>query len=297
MRLGVFNDDRLAVVTDDEVIDVTDLVGELNAGREGRLHSLITAGDITSRLSADRLQSARRVDGDIRWKAPLPNPSKILGAPANYRAHVAEMGNPTTIEQWGLFLKASSSVIGDGDTVQLPYTDVRTDQEGELAIIIGREARHVSPEIALDYVFGYTCLLDITTRSTEDRSTRKSYDTFTPIGPFIVTSDEIDDPDNLRLRCWVGEELRQDASTSAMIFGVRELIAYASSVMTLHPGDIIATGTPEGVSGLSGGDTIVVDIERVGTMKVTVSDEEAVPYTSRPHAKAEIQATGARQRP
>ncbi|WP_182909174.1 fumarylacetoacetate hydrolase family protein [Microbispora sp. H13382] len=284
MRLGVFDDDRLGVIHKDEVLDVTEIAGVHSAGRQGLLHALIACGQLEARLTEEALRSAPRV-ANPRWRAPLPHPDKILGAPANYRAHVEEMGNPTTINEWGLFLKASSSVIGDGGTVELPYTDVRTDQEGELAVVIGREARHVSADEALDYVFGYTCLLDITTRSTEDRSTRKSYDTFTPIGPYIVTKDEIADPDDLRLRCWVGDDLRQDASTSAMIFGVPQLIAYASSVMTLFPGDVIATGTPEGVGPLSDGDRIVVEIEQVGRLTATVSSNGAVPYADRPQAK------------
>lgn len=284
MRLGVFQQDRLALVTDDELIDITDLVHVGRTGRAGPLQALIEQPDLLRQLDDAALRSAPRVEAPS-WSAPLPHPPKIIGAPANYRAHVAEMGNPNTISEWGLFLKASTSVIGDGGTVQLPYTDVRTDQEGELAVIIGREARNVSLDDALDVVFGYTCLLDITTRSTEDRSTRKSYDTFTPLGTTVVTRDEVPDPDDLRLRCWVGDELRQDASTAAMIFSVRQLIAYASSVMTLLPGDVIATGTPEGVGPLQSGQDVVVEIERVGRLAVTVSDADAIPYASRPRVE------------
>jgi 2-keto-4-pentenoate hydratase/2-oxohepta-3-ene-1,7-dioic acid hydratase in catechol pathway len=281
MRFGVYDDDRLALVTDDEVIDITDLVGPGTVGREGPLQALIEAGGLDPLLAEEALASAPRVTGP-RWTAPLPCPPKILGAPANYRAHVAEMSNPNTINEWGLFLKANSSVIGDQGTVRLPYTDVRTDQEGELAVIIGRRARHVGPAEALDYVFGYTCLLDISTRSTEDRSTRKSYDTFTPMGTHVVTKDEVANPDDLRLRCWVNSDLRQNARTSEMIFSVPLLIAYASSVMTLVPGDVIATGTPDGVGPLSDGDTIAVEIENVGALTVSVSDTGATPYASRP---------------
>ncbi|MCC9198500.1 fumarylacetoacetate hydrolase family protein (plasmid) [Arthrobacter sp. zg-Y820] len=285
MKLGIFNDNRIGLIVADQTLDITALVADLpgDTGR-GCLQGVIAAGDLSSILSAERLATAPRAQGDIQWKTPILYPSKIIGAPANYRNHVEEMGNPTTIEQWGLFLKATSSIIGPDETIHLPYSDVRTDQEGELAVIIGTKAKNVRPENALDYVFGYSCILDITTRSTEDRSMRKSYDTFTPLGPYIVTADEIADPDNLQLRCWVNDTLRQDANTSAMIFGVRDLIAYASSVMTLHPGDVVATGTPEGVGGLIDGDTVVVEIENVGTLSVAVSAEHAVPYASRPRA-------------
>ncbi|MBV9232376.1 MAG: fumarylacetoacetate hydrolase family protein, partial [Chloroflexi bacterium] len=167
-------------------------------------------------------------------------------------------------------------------TVRLPYLDKRTDQEAELTVVIGRTARNVSVDEALDCVFGYTCGLDITVRSTEDRSTRKSFDTFTPLGPWVVTSDEVGDPHNLELRCWVNGVLRQQANTHDLIFNVAELIAYTSSVMTLWPGDVILTGTPAGVGPIVGGDRILMEIEKVGQLEVTVSDEGATQYASRP---------------
>ncbi|WP_414628972.1 fumarylacetoacetate hydrolase family protein [Streptomyces prasinus] len=180
MRFGVLDDRLIAVLPDGAAHDVTALAGP-PAGPAGPLQRLIERG---RPLSAAEVRSSPAVDvGGAAWDAPLPFPRKVIGAPANYRAHVAEMGNPNTIVEWGVFLKASTSVIGPGRTVELPYTDVRTDQEGELAVVIGKEARHVSASDALDHVFGYTCVLDITTRSTEDRSTRKSYDTFTPPRP------------------------------------------------------------------------------------------------------------------
>ncbi len=283
MRLGVCNQDRLVVIEGEDIIDVTDLVaphlGPVSA--EGPLHAAIQNPAALEALAADALAGAPRITDPV-WEAPLPRPSKVVGAPANYRAHVAEMGNPNTIAEWGMFLKASSSVVGEGATVKLPYTDIRTDQEGELAVVIGKTCRNVPVEDALDVVFGYTCTLDITTRSTEDRSTRKSYDTFTPLGPYVVTADEVANPDDLQLRCWVDDELRQDSSTSAMIFDTRQLIAYTSSVMTLYPGDVIATGTPEGVGPLIDGQTIVVEVESVGRLTVTVSAADAIPYEQRP---------------
>jgi 2-keto-4-pentenoate hydratase/2-oxohepta-3-ene-1,7-dioic acid hydratase in catechol pathway len=148
--------------------------------------------------------------------------------------------------------------------------------------VIGREARNVPAERALEYVAGYTCLLDITVRSTEDRSTRKSFDTFTPLGPWVTTPDEVGDPGALGLRCWVGGTLRQSATTADLIFDVPRLIAYASSVMTLWPGDVIATGTPAGVGPIRHGDRIAMDIERVGRLEVTATAEQARPYASRP---------------
>lgn len=186
-----------------------------------------------------------------------------------------------TVADLGIFLKARTSVIGPGDTVMLPYTDQRFDQKAELAVIIGRRARNLTPEEAPQAIFGYTCLFDMSMRSTEDRSTRKSFDTFTPLGPWVVTADEIPDPASLRLSCWVNGTLRQDASVADLIFDVPTLVAYASSVMTLEPGDIIATGTPAGVGSVTHGDTLAMEITGIGGLSVLVSAKDAIPYSRR----------------
>lgn len=222
--------------------------------------------------------------GEALWSAPLPRPGKIIGAPANYYDHVDEMPDAHTIMDWGAFLKAPSSLLEHGGLIRLPYSDKRTDYEGELAVVIGSTARHISTSAALEYVFGYTCLLDVTVRSTEDRSTRKSFDTFTPLGPELVTSDEIGDPGSLELHCWVNGELRQHTSTAKMIYDVPTLIAYVSSVMTLYPGDVIATGTPAGVGALADGDSVAVEISGIGRLEVAVTAHDAVPYGDRPGA-------------
>jgi len=213
---------------------------------------------------------------DLRITAPLPNPSKIIAAPVNYFDHKAEMNEDTHIDGLGVFLKAPSSLIGDHEVIRLPYDDRRFDQEGEFAFVIGRTARHVSAETALNHIFGFTCLLDITMRGGEDRSTRKSFDTFTPMGPWLVTPDEVGDLGALRLTCTVNGELRQDGAVSDLIWGVPELLAYASSVMTLMPGDVITTGTPAGVGRIKRGDDVAVSITGVGTLTVTVDDRGAV---------------------
>ena len=283
MRLALFNKGRLGIVDGDDLVDVTDQVaGAGTAGPAGPLqrHIETTAAGGTVRFPlAGRLRVPL---AEATLQAPLPRPGKIIGAPVNYLDHKAEMEYTTSVADLGVFLKATSSVIGPGEDVLLPYTDKRTDQEGELGVVIGRTASHVSADTALDHVFGYTCVLDITVRSGEDRSTRKSFDTFTPLGPWIVTADEIPDPDTLDLRCDVGGATRQRTNTADLIFGVRELIAYTSSVMTLHPGDVIATGTPAGVGPLSHGDRVVLDIEKVGRLEVGVDGSRATPYDRRP---------------
>jgi 2-keto-4-pentenoate hydratase/2-oxohepta-3-ene-1,7-dioic acid hydratase in catechol pathway len=282
MRLVTFDDGRLGAVDGDAVVDLTAACGVEGAGTPGPLHAAIVAGTLPSGLDDPRLDGAPRLALDgLTLGSPLPRPGKIVAAPVNYLAHRDEMRETLTVAELGVFLKAPTSVIGPGDTVELPYDDVRTDQEGELAVVIGRRARHVAPEHALEHVFGYTCALDMTIRSTEDRSTRKSFDTFTPLGPWVVTADEIADPGALTLRCWVNGELRQEASTGTLIFGVPDLVAYASSVMTLEPGDVIATGTPAGVGPVAGGDVVAVEIERVGRLEVRVSAASAIPYGER----------------
>jgi 2-keto-4-pentenoate hydratase/2-oxohepta-3-ene-1,7-dioic acid hydratase in catechol pathway len=165
--------------------------------------------------------------------------------------------------------------------VRLPYTDRRFDQEGELAAVIGRTARCVPVAEALDFVAGYTCCLDITMRGGEDRSTRKSFDTFTPVGPQLVTPDEVDDVSKLQLRTTVNGALRQDTDIGDLIWNVPQLVSYASSVMTLHPGDIITTGTPAGVGQIGDGDVVSVDIDCVGALSVSVSSAGAVTCPTR----------------
>ncbi|GGH47383.1 fumarylacetoacetate hydrolase family protein [Microbacterium album] len=217
-------------------------------------------------------------------RAPIMRPPKVIAAPVNYIDHKIEMSEQKTIAEYGVFLKASTSVIGPDSRIVLPYTDKRIDQEGELAVVIGRGGRHIVREEALAHVFGYAPLLDISVRSTEDRSTRKSYDTFTPVGPWITTADEIADPDALALRTWVNGDLRQHASTADLIFDVATLIEYASSIMTLEPGDVIATGTPAGVGPLADGDRVTVAIEGLGELSIPVTSEGAIPYSDRPGA-------------
>jgi 2-keto-4-pentenoate hydratase/2-oxohepta-3-ene-1,7-dioic acid hydratase in catechol pathway len=201
---------------------------------------------------------------DVRLRVPVADPSKIIAAPVNYRDHQAEMNVDTQVGALGFFLKAPSSLLDPGGTIQLPYHDRRFDHEGELALVIGRTARRVSEQDALSYVFGYTGLLDITMRGGEDRSVRKSFETFTPMGPVLVTADEFGDPGLVELRCRVSGELRQKASTRDLIWDVARLVSYASSVTTLYPGDVISTGTPAGVGPLTAGDTIRLELSGLG---------------------------------
>ncbi|WP_277207588.1 fumarylacetoacetate hydrolase family protein [Isoptericola croceus] len=286
MRLASTVDARLHAVVEDRLVDLTDALGVPGAGAGGPLLAFLERGGTLADLTALPLDGlpSRPLDG-ARLAAPIARPGKVVGAPVNYLDHKAEMSEQKTIAEYGVFLKANSSVIGPDEAIRLPYTDVRTDQEGELAVVIGRTASRVDAADALDHVLGYAPVLDITVRSTEDRSTRKSFDTFTPFGPWITTADEVGDPGDLELRCWVGGVLRQRVLTKELIFDVAELVAYTSHVMTLHPGDVIATGTPAGVGPISAGQRVVVEIDRLGRLDVPVTDEGAISYGRRPGAR------------
>ena len=272
---------RLGVIDGDDIVDVTNRVGEpcrhaLVSPMRALLSQTDSPASFLGGLDGERLPLA-----SVRLAPLVPDPGKIIAAPVNYRDHQAEMMEDFHIDALGIFLKATSSVLGSGGTVRLPYTDRRFDQEGELALVIGRTASNVSAVDALDHVAGYTMLLDMTMRGGEDRSTRKSFDSFTPVGPYLVTPDEAGHPDEMRLQTWVNDELRQDADVSDLIWDVPRLIEYASSVMTLHPGDILTTGTPAGIGQIVDGDRIVVEVTNLGRLGVTVSDEGAVSCPTR----------------
>jgi 2-keto-4-pentenoate hydratase/2-oxohepta-3-ene-1,7-dioic acid hydratase in catechol pathway len=205
---------------------------------------------------------------------PVLNPTKIVAAPVNYIAHKEEMLVDYTVENAGFFLKSPTSIVGPEDTIRLPFSDRRQDPEVELAAIIGQRAQKIRAKDALEHIFAYTIAIDVTVRGKEDRPYRKSFDTFTPIGPWLVTPDEIGDPQNLRLRLFVNGELRQDAHTSDMVFGVAELIERASWAFPLLPGDVLMTGTPEGVSQVYPGDRIKVEIEKIGSFSIPVENAD-----------------------
>jgi 2-keto-4-pentenoate hydratase/2-oxohepta-3-ene-1,7-dioic acid hydratase in catechol pathway len=217
----------------------------------------------------------------IQVVAPVTDPTKVVAAPVNYRNHQAEMNAGSCIDSLGVFLKAPSSLLEHRGVIRLPYTDRRFDQEGEFAAVIGTTARHVTESNALRHVFGFTCLLDMTMRGGEDRSVRKSFDTFTPVGPTIVSPDEASPIEVMQLRLWVNGVLRQHANVSKLIWGLPRLISYASSVMTLVPGDIVTTGTPEGVGRVYDGDQISLEITSLDRLDASVSNHGAITCPTR----------------
>jgi 2-keto-4-pentenoate hydratase/2-oxohepta-3-ene-1,7-dioic acid hydratase in catechol pathway len=220
------------------------------------------------------------VDG-LKLLSPVANPGKVVAAPVNYQKHLDEVkgdqdlhhGNQahtTPIQKMGLFLKATSSLVGASHGIQVRLPERRTDHEVELAFVIGKKAHRVSAADALSYVAGYAIGLDITIRGSEERSFRKSPDSYTVLGPWLVTADEIADPGALDLSLAVNGETRQDSNTRFLILGVAQLIEMATAFYTLHPGDVILTGTPEGVTPINPGDTVVATIQGIGSMTVAV---------------------------
>jgi 2-keto-4-pentenoate hydratase/2-oxohepta-3-ene-1,7-dioic acid hydratase in catechol pathway len=216
---------------------------------------------------------------DVRLLSPVANPGKIVAAPLNYQAHIEEYKDDPqlhqnrfgqSIQSAALFLKATSSLVGPGQGVEARHPDRRTDHEVELVVVIGRTASRVPREDALQYVAGYAVGLDMTIRGTEDRSFRKSLDTFSVVGPWLVTADEIAEPNALDLSVSLNGDVRQQSNTRQMILDVPALIALASSYYTLYPGDLLFTGTPEGVSPVRPGDRIIATVQSVGTMTVDV---------------------------
>lgn len=207
---------------------------------------------------------------EVNLLAPV-TPSKIVCVGRNYHEHAAELGNKMPDEPL-LFLKAPSAVIGSGDTIELPAQSQQVEHEGELGVVISRTAHRLSEDDdPLSFVLGYTCVNDVTARDLQRRDVQftrgKSFDTFCPVGPFIVT--EID-PLNVQVTTRVNDEIRQQSSTSKMAFSVPFLIRYIADIMTLNPGDLIATGTPAGVSQLKSGDTVEVEVEGIGVLRNNV---------------------------
>jgi len=270
--------DRLAVaLDDDQVVDVDDVLGD-GSWTMGRL--LLDAPGVVARIRA-RLDgaggaSARPLEA-VTLLPPVGKPGKIVAVGRNYADHAAEQGVATADDPI-LFTKYSSSVIAHGDDIIWRAGDTaQVDYEAELAVVIGTTARDVPIEQALEHVLGYTCLNDVSARDLQFGDGQwirgKSLDTFCPMGPWLVTADEVPDPQALRIRCLVNGAVVQDASTAQMLHGVASLIAFCSRFFTLEPGDVIATGTPAGVGVfrkpprfLADGDEVVIDIERIGAL-------------------------------
>ncbi|MGE6613156.1 fumarylacetoacetate hydrolase family protein [Peribacillus sp. NPDC076916] len=277
MKIALFNENRVGVVDGSNVIDITELTTWNNEEPQSSLVELMGEfEDLKPKIEAGLGSCPVYPVSDVALCAPVPNPSKIVAAPINYILHKQEMNTALTVDRLGFFLKSPSSIIGPGQTVLLPFKDRRVDHEAEIAFVIGKEAKDVKAEDASKYIFGYLALMDITVRGKEDRPWRKSFDTFTPIGPWIVTDDEVENPNQLQMNLWVNDEIRQSANTRDLIYDCYKFFEAASSVMTLLPGDIVTTGTPEGVAPITKGDTVRIHIERIGEFSVQVDNKPGV---------------------
>lgn len=222
----------------------------------------------------------------VKLLAPVPRPGKFLGISLNYQDHISEtkLDKP---EYPTFFTKQSTCVIGHGEAIHRPVVSEKVDYEGELAFVIGKRCKHVPLEQAHQVIAGYTIVNDVSVRDWQIRSPTwmlgKSFDTHGPMGPWLVTSDEIADPHKLNLKTWIDEELRQNANTEQMIFNCYEMIEYLTKAMTLEPGDVIATGTPAGVGVkmkprgyMKPGQTAMIEIEGIGTLSNPVIEEPFV---------------------
>lgn len=284
MQLCRFGEGRLGVMECGNVRDVTAALEVLpKCEYPFPSHDLLIAhmNRVIARIREIAPSSLCSPLAGVKLLSPVANPGKIIAAPVNYQKHLDEVkddaaihqenqSNTLTIHKAGLFLKANSSLVGPGEGIALRFPERRNDHEVELAVIISKRASNVKKEDALNYVAGYAIGLDISIRGTEDRSFRKSPDSYTVLGPCLVTPDEVGNPDVLDLTISVNGETRQSSNTRCMILKPAELIELASSFYTLYPGDIIITGTPEGVSPIIPGDTVIATVENVGKMEVKV---------------------------
>jgi 2-keto-4-pentenoate hydratase/2-oxohepta-3-ene-1,7-dioic acid hydratase in catechol pathway len=290
MKICRFDDDRVGVVDGDIVRDVTDAV----AAALPPMRWPLPIGDVFIANLATvlpaieaALPSARATPlSGVSLKSPVANPPHVIAAPLNYPLHVQEAADPainhgvhmpahdgfaTPIDKYGLFLKSHTGVIGPGQKVILHWPGRRNDHEVELAVVIGRGGKNISRDDALSHIAGYCIGLDITVRGTEDRSFRKAADTYSVLGPWLVTADEIADPANLDFGIEVDGEKRQRSNTKHLICDVPDLIERASRVYALNPGDVIMTGTPDGVAEITPGCTMHAWIEKIGSMDVQVA--------------------------
>jgi 2-keto-4-pentenoate hydratase/2-oxohepta-3-ene-1,7-dioic acid hydratase in catechol pathway len=283
MKLVTFthnNQSRVGAVVDDAVVDSNgcadipaSMIEFLGAGSKG----LLAMQELIYK------NSTRIALAEIKLNAPVPRPGKYLGIALNYADHIAETGRERP-EYPSFFNKQSTCVIGCDDAIYRPKVSDKLDYEGELAFVIGKRCRHVPVDKAHLVIAGFTIANDVSVRDWQIRSPTlmigKSFDTCGPLGPWIVTPDELSDPHNLSIKTWIDDELRQNGNTRQMIFNCYDMIAYLSQAMTLEPGDVITTGTPSGVGVkmqprgyMKPGQTAKIEIEGIGTLSNLVIEE------------------------
>lgn len=272
MKIAVIDDYRPAKIMGDAVVDLSDIAGPAIMAQRprDRMLSFIEAFD-GLRDAVCALEGPTRPLADVILRAPVPRPGKLLMGQGNYHENVPGPKAPL-----GMFLKPSTAVLDPGGTVVLPPDDGEIfHHEAELAVIIGKTARNVPQADALSHVFGYSCILDMSLRSQTAGVSlvAKGFDTFAPLGPWITTADEIPDPQTLSVRSWENGQDRQNYNTNDMEHPVAAIIAWASSKVTLEPGDVIGCGTNhQGIGPIQNGELCEIEIERIGRMGVRISD-------------------------
>ena len=278
MRLVLFDDFVPGVLKDDRVVDVSSVVADIpRVSPQTLMGGLIESFDqYRGALQKAADEGTGVPASQVRFRSPLPEPVRMVCMAGNY----LEGGTKSLVGDRDAFLKSPSGVIGDGDTIVLPDCPFPHFQhEAELAIVVGKTADHVSADDAADHIFGYTNFMDISARGMQPNGNnsffwQKSWDTFAPIGPAIVTADEIEDPQNLDIKLWVSGDLRQDLCTTDMGRSVYEVLEFVSWITTVKPGDVIATGTNHlGLGPLQDGDTVEMEIEGLGRLAVNVKDD------------------------
>jgi 2,4-didehydro-3-deoxy-L-rhamnonate hydrolase len=287
MRICWYNDNRLGLVKGDRVYDASKALEKLPKptypAAKGGDPLIVHLAKLRPEIEAAANGSGTPIR-EVKFLSPVAAPSKVIGTPTNYADHIAEadkqrdvftMKRPSTnIDDQGLFLKANSCLIGAGEVVKLRFPQRRTDHEMELGVIIGKPASNIKLEDALSYVAGYCIALDMVVRGSQDRSMRKSVDTYGVAGPWMVTADEIADPQNLEFSLAVNGEIKQKSNTKNMIMDLKRQIRFGSEYYTLLPGDIIMTGTCSGVSQVKPGDVMHCEIEKIGAMDVRIGAAE-----------------------
>jgi len=291
IRFKVDEKEHLGVMENHQAISLTDLSPFMKCSIPKTLEELISFSPNISRIE-DRLKNLEKdykmaatyKTENIEILAPLVNPPKIICLGLNYYDHAAEL-NAKVPDEPIIFMKPRTALTGPNRPIIKPSFVEKLDYEAELAIIIGKRCKKTPVERAKEYIFGYTIFNDVSARGIQFKDgqwTRgKSFDTFAPIGPCITTTNQIANPNNLKIRAWVNEELRQDSSTKNMVFNVYEVIHHLSKVMTLEPADVIATGTPAGVGifmkpepkFLKQGDKVVIEIENIGKLENFIVEE------------------------
>jgi 2-keto-4-pentenoate hydratase/2-oxohepta-3-ene-1,7-dioic acid hydratase in catechol pathway len=275
MKLAYFDDYRLGVVTDEGIVDVGAVLRDLPRRAPEDLMAALIEHFAEYRDGVENAAIGGRPIplGDVRFRTPLPRPHAIVCMAVNYDDGLIKSTHTNA------FHKSPSALIGQDETLVLPDVPASVfEGEAEMAVVIGRTASNVDPEHAMDHVFGYMNFIDGSARGLQPTTNSffqmKSRDTFAPIGPYIVTRDEIADPQNLGIRLWVNGGIKQDFNTRKMITNVKDSIAWVSAIQTLMPGDIVATGTDHcGLNAFQHGDTVELETEGLGRLRVNVRDD------------------------